>query len=67
MGIARAYFACCSNETGDKGFAIGGQIISAGKTDSIEVVTISTAGNAVDFGDGLNNMMQNSGASGNAA
>ena len=65
---AKAYHSGCSNETGDKGFSIGGSINTGlGQSNVIEVVTISTAGNATDFGDGLTNYMQSAGASGNAA
>ena len=70
LSVARAYGGSCSNETGDKGFSIGGSNGSGGASsyiNTIDVVTISTAGNATDFGDGLNNMGMNCGASGNAS
>ena len=63
---AKAYHSGCSNESGDKGFSIGGSL-SSGQSNVIEVVTISTTGNATDFGDGLNTYMQGAGASGNAS
>ena len=66
MSTGKGYLAGCSNETGDKGFAIGGSL-DVGESNVIEVVTISTAGNATDFGDGLNNYTQLPGGSGAAA
>ena len=67
LSIIRGYGAACSSELGDKGFALGANIQNGNTTNSIEAVTISTTGNATDFGDLVSTRSQNCGASGAAA
>ena len=66
LTVVKGYLSACSNESGDKGFSIGGDSASS-QSNVIDVVTISTAGNATDFGDGLATYTQGAGGSGNAS